>query len=172
MKTRKKKYFIIGGIILLIMLLTGFGLVAAWGPCGDFDRNFHSRFHGKGFHTGFHNKDFSEFLLWRLDKRVKELNLSEEQKEKYSEIRSRIETHLTEGMEDRKRLMKEFHMEINSENPDMRLMAETVKKKIKEISGFMEENLDLFVEFYETLDDTQKDRLIDAIKDRIEHHRT
>ena len=172
MKTRKKKYFIIGGIILLIMLLTGFGLVAAWGPCGGFDRGFHSRFHGKGFHTGFHNKDFSEFLLWRLDKRVKELNLSEEQKEKYSEIRSRIESHLTEGMEDRKRLMEEFHMEINSENPDMRLMAETVKKKIKEISGFMEENLDLFVEFYETLDDTQKDRLIDAIKDRIEHHRT
>jgi len=106
MKTRKKKYFIIGGIVLSIMVLTGFGLVTAWGPCGGFDRDFHPRFHGRGFHPGFHNKDLSEFLLWRLDKRVKELDLSEEQKEKYNEIRSRIEAQLTEGMGDRKRVME------------------------------------------------------------------
>ncbi len=180
MKT-KKRYFVIGGIVLLIMLLTGFGLIAAWGPCGGFDRGFHSEFrgkgfhpgfHSKGFHPGFHNKDFSEFLLWRLDKSVKELDLSEEQKEKYNEIRVRIETHLTEGMEDRKRLMEEFHTEINREDPDVRLLAESLKKKIKEISGFMEENLDVFMEFYETLDDAQRDRVIDAIRDRMEHHRT
>jgi hypothetical protein len=169
MKT-KKGYFVIGGIVLLIMLLTGFGLVATSGSCGGFDRGFHPGFHGRGFHPGFHNKDFSEFLLWRLDKGVKELDLSEEQKEKYNEIRLRIETHLTEGMEDRKRLMEEFHTEIGKEDPDVRLLAESLKKKIKEISGFMEENLDLFVEFYESLDDAQRDRVIDGIRERMEYH--
>jgi hypothetical protein len=172
MKTGKKKYIFIGGIVLFITLLTGFGLFAAWGPCGDFDRGFHPRFHDRGFHPGFHKKDFSEFLLWRLDKGVEELNLSEEQREKYNEIRSRIEKHLTEGMEDRGRLMQEFHSEIDREDPDVRLLAESLKKKINEISGFMEENLDLFVEFYESLDDAQKDRVIDGIRDRMEHHRT
>ena len=163
MKTRKKKYFIIGGIILLIMLLTGFGLVAAWGPCGGFDR---------GFHPGFHNKDFSDFILWRLDKKLADLNLTDVQKEKFEEIKGKIETQLKAGMDDRKRMIEEFHAEINKEDPNVKALAGKIKKKIEEISGFMEENLDLFVEFYETLDDTQKDRLIDAIKDRIEHHRT
>ena len=172
MKTGKKKYFFIGGVVLFITLLAGFGLVAAWGPCSDFDRGFQARFHGRGFHPGFHKKGFSEFLLWRLDKGVEELDISEEQREKYNEIRSRIVTHLTEGMEDRKRLMQEFHAEIDKEDPDVRLLAESLKKKIKEISGFMEENLDLFVEFYQGLDNAQKDRVIDGIRDRMEHHRT
>lgn len=172
MQTGRKKYFIIGGIVLLIMLLAGFGLVAAWGPCGSFDGGFHPGFHGKCFHPGFHIKDFSEFLLWRMDRRAKELDLSGEQRGKYEAIRSRIEAHLAEGMEDRKRLMEEFHTEINREDPDVRHLAESLKKKIKEISGFIEENLDLFVEFYEALDDVQRQRVIDAIRDRMEHHHT
>ena len=78
---KRKKYFIVGGIVLLIMLFTGFGLVAARGPC----RGFH-----RGFHPGLHNRDFSEFILWRMDKRVKGLNLSEAQKAKYEEIKGKI----------------------------------------------------------------------------------
>jgi hypothetical protein len=31
MKTGKKKYFLIGGIVLFITLFAGFGLVAGWG---------------------------------------------------------------------------------------------------------------------------------------------
>ncbi len=172
MEKRKKRYFIIGGIVILIMLVTGYGLVTACGPWGGSHAGFHPRFHGKGFHPGFHKKDFSEFLLWRLDKRAEELDLSKEQKERYNEIRSSIETHLREGLEDRKRLIEEFHNEISKEDPDVRLLTESIKKKIKEISSFMDENLDLFVEFYEALDDTQKDRIIDTIRDRMEHHRS
>ena len=161
MKT-KKKYFIIGGIVLFAILLTGFGLVAAWGPCGGFDR---------GFHSGFHNKDFSEFILWRLDKRVEELDLSEAQKGKYEEIKGKIETQLNEGMDDRKRLMKELQIEINKENPDVKVLAESIKKRIKRISAFMEGNLDLFVEFYENLDEEQKDRIIATIREKMERCR-
>jgi hypothetical protein len=170
MKTIKKKYLLIGGIVIFITLFAGLGLFAAWGPC-VFDRGFHPMLHGRDFHPGFHKKDFSEFLLWRLDKGVEELNLSEEQREVYNKIRSRIETHLIEGMEDRERLMQEFHTAIDREGPDVRSLAESLKKKIKEISGFMEENLDLFVEFYESLDDAQRDRVVDEIRDRMEHHR-
>jgi hypothetical protein len=170
MKTGKKKYLLIGGIVIFITLFAGFGLFAAWGPC-DFDRAFHPMFHGRDFHPGFHKKYFSELLLRRLDKGVEELNLSEEQREGYNKIRSRIETHLKEGMENRERLTQEFHTAIDREDPNVRLLAESLKKKIKEISGFMEENLDLFVEFYESLDDAQRDRVMDEIRDRTEHHR-
>jgi Spy/CpxP family protein refolding chaperone len=172
MKTRKKKYFIISGIVLFIMILTGVGLVAAWGPGRCFDRGFHPGFHGRGFHPGFHNKDFSDFILWRLDKKMEDLNLTDVQKEKFEKIKGKIEAQLKAGIDDRKRVIEEFHTEINKENPDVKALAEKVKKKMEEISEFMDENLDLIVEFYETLDDTQKNKILDSIRERMEHHRT
>ena len=170
MKTRKKRYFIIGGIVLLIMLLTGVGLVAAWGPGRCFDRGFHTGFHGRGFHPRFHSRDFSDFILWRLEKKMEDLNLTDLQKEKFEEIKGKIETQLKAGMDDRKRMIEEFHTEINKEDPDVKALAEKVKKKMEEISGFMDENLDLIVEFYETLDDTQKNKILDSIRERMKYH--
>jgi Spy/CpxP family protein refolding chaperone len=170
MKKRKRTYFIIGGIVLLIMLLMGYGLFATCGPWGGSRCGFHPRFHGRGFHPGFNSKDFGEFILWRMDKKVVELDLTDAQKEKYEAIKGNIQRQLEEGRADRKRIIEKFHAEINKEDPDVKALAETLKKKIEGISGFMEENLDLFVEFYEALDDAQKDRVIDAIRERMEHH--
>ena len=140
---KRKKYFIVGSIVLLIVLFTGFGLVAARGPC----RGFH-----RGFHPGFHHKDVSEFILWRLDKGVEGLNLSEAQKGKYEEMKGKLETRFKEHRDDRKRWMEELQTAMNKEDPDVKVLSESVKKRIERFSGFMEGNLDLFVEFYETLD--------------------
>ena len=93
---KRKKGFIVGSIVLLIVLFTAFGQVAAWGPC----RGFH-----RGFHPGFHHKDVSEFILWRLDKGVERLNLSEAQKEKYEEMKAKLEGRFKEHGDDRKRWM-------------------------------------------------------------------
>lgn len=171
MKTRNK-VFIGSGVVLLIILLTGFGLFAAWGPWDGPCRGFHPGFHGRGVHSGFGGKDFLEFALWRMDRRVKALGLSGVQKEKYDEIRARIESHLIEGMDDRKNMIEKFHNEMNKDNPDIAALAGSIKKKIKVISELMDENVDLFVEFYNTLDDNQKRQVIDAVRDRMEHHRS
>lgn len=159
---KRKKYFVVGSIVLLIVLLMGFELVAARGPC----RGFHG-----GFHPGFHHKDVSEFILWRLDKRVEELNLSEAQKEKYKEIKGKLETRLKEHRDDKKRLMEELQTEMNKEDPDVKVLSESVKKRIERFSGFMEGNLDLFVEFYETLDKEQKEKIMAKIRDRMKRFR-
>jgi Spy/CpxP family protein refolding chaperone len=152
---KRKKYFIVGGIVLLIVLFTGFGLVAARGPC----RGFH-----RGFHPGFHDKDVSEFILWRLDKRVEGLNLSEAQKGKYEEMKGKLETRFKEQRDDRKRFMEELQMAMKNEDPDVKVLSESVKKRIERFSSFMEGNLDLFVEFYETLDKEQKEKIMAAIR--------
>jgi hypothetical protein len=159
---KRRKYFIIGSIVLLIMFFTGFGIVAAWGPC----RGFH-----KGFHPGLHKKDFSEFILWRLDKRVEGLNLSEAQKRKYEEMKGILETRLKEHREDRKRWMEEIQTAMNKEDPDVKVLSESVKKRIEHFSDFMEGNLDLFVEFYETLDQEQKDRIMATIREKMKRCR-
>ena len=155
---KRKKYFIVGGIVLFIMLFAGFGLVAAGGPCRGFHRHFH---------PGFHNKDFSEFILWRLDKRVEALNLSETQKGKYEEIKGKIETRIKEHRNDRKRWKEELQTEMNKEDPDVKVLSESFKKRIKRFPGFMEGNLDLFVEFYENLDEEQKERIMATLRKKM-----
>ncbi|MBW1806508.1 MAG: hypothetical protein JRJ06_09185 [Deltaproteobacteria bacterium] len=171
MKTRNK-VFIGSGVVVLILLLTGFGLVAAYGPWCDSGRGFRPGFHGRGFQSGFHGKDMSEFVLWRLDKKVEELDLSDGQNENYEAIKAKIKTRLSEGMDERKRMMEEFHAEMDRDNPDIAGLAESFKEKIKDVSGFVEENLDLFVAFYNSLDDGQKQQVIDSIRDRMDHHRS
>ncbi|HVP80080.1 MAG TPA: hypothetical protein VMV04_19535 [Thermodesulfobacteriota bacterium] len=159
---KRKKYFVVGSIVLLIVLLTGFGLVVARGPC----RGFH-----RGFHPGFHHKDLSEFILWRLDKGVEGLNLSEAQKGNYEEMKGKLETRLKEHRDDRKRWMEELQTAMNKQDPDVKALSESVKKRIERFSGFIEENLDLFVQFYETLDPGQKDRIMTAIRERMKRCR-
>ena len=155
---KRKKYFIAGGMVLFIMLFAGFGLVTACGPC----RGFH-----RGFHPGFHNKDFSKFILSRLDKRVEELNLTEAQKGKYEEIKGKLEARLKEHMDDRKRLIEELQTQMKKEDPDVKVLSESIKKRIERFSGFMEGNLDLFIEFYETLDKEQKDKVMATIRKKM-----
>ena len=155
---KRNKYFVVGGIVLFILFFTGFGLVAGWGPCRDFHR---------GFHPGFHNKDLSEFILLRLDRSVKGLNLSEAQKEKYEEIKGKLKTRLKEHRDDRKRWMKELQTAMNKQDPDVKALSESVKKRIEHFSVFMEGNLDLFVEFYETLDQKQKDKIMAAVREKM-----
>jgi Spy/CpxP family protein refolding chaperone len=159
---KRKKYFIAGSIVLLIVLFTGVGLTAAWGPC----RGFH-----RGFHPGFHHKDVSEFVLWWLDKGVKGLNLSEAQKGKYEEMKGKLETRLKEHRDDRKRWMEELQTAMKKEDPDVKALSESLKKRIERFSGFMEGNLDLFVEFYETLDKEQKGKIMATIRKKMKRCR-
>jgi len=159
---KRKKYFIVGSIVLLIVLFTGFGLAVARGPC----RGFH-----RGFHPGFHDKDVSKFILWRLDKGVEGLNLSEAQKGKYEEMKGKLEGRFKEHRDDRKRWMEELQTAMKKEDPDVKALSESVKKRIERFSGFMEGNLDLFVEFYETLDQEQKEKIIATIRKKMKRCR-
>ena len=160
---KRKKYFVVGSIVLLIVVFTGFGLVAARGPCGGFH---------KGFHPGFHHKDISEFILWRLDKGVEELNLSEGQKGKYEEMKGRLEARFKEHREDRKRFMEELQAAMSKEDPDVRVLSESLKTRMERFSDFMEGNLDLFVEFYDILDKEQKEKIVARVRERMKRCRT
>ena len=155
---KRRKWFAVSYVVLFIMLFAGFGLLAGCGPC----RGFH-----RGFHPGFHNKDFSEHILRKLDKKAEALNLSEAQKEKYKEIKGKLVTRLKEHMNDRKRLMEEIQTEMKKGEPDIKVLSESIKKQMKRFPDFMEGNLDLFVEFYETLDKEQKDKIISMIRKKM-----
>lgn len=163
MNTRRR-FYIIGGSILFIILITILGLVTT------FQNSWGGFYPKRGFHHGFGHKDIGEFVLWKLDRQMKELNLTEGQQKKYNQIRSNIEKHLTEGMDDRKVIRDTFHSEMSKEDPNIRLLADMTKKKINEVSGLMVDNLDLVVGFYESLDIDQRNKILNEIRERMESH--
>ena len=60
---------------------------------------------------------------------------------------------------------------MNKGDPDVRVLSESVKKRIERFSRFMEGNLDLFVEFYETLDQGQKEKIMAKIQEKMKRCR-
>ena len=67
--------------------------------------------------------------------------------------------------------MEELQTAIDKQDSDVKALSESVKKRIERFSVFLEGNLDLFVQFYETLDQRQKDRVMAAIRERMKRCR-
>ncbi len=167
MKSRKK-YFIIGAAILLIALLAGVSFIAACGPPGFCDMGPHRMFCGEGSHPRFFGKDFSEFILARIDSRVEDLDLSETQMEEYRGIRQKVKDKIVFAMEKRREFFRELRDEVNEDNPDINALAGRIKLHLGKMEDFMSNNLDLLMEFYNILDEDQKARVIEKMRDKME----
>jgi hypothetical protein len=169
---KRNKVFIGSGIILLLLLFAGFGLVSAYGPWSESCRGFGPRFHDRGFFPGGHSKDRTDFILWRMDKKAMELNLTSVQKAKYEVIKENLKNHFTESLSERQRLKAQVQTEMSKENPNIKNLAESMKGKIKEKPGFVNKNLDLLVDFYDSLDSNQKRLINEEIRERMKTHRS
>ncbi len=161
----KKRVVLVGGI-LLGMVLAGSAVVEAWGP-GWFGRGG-----GGGWFHGGHGRagDMRGFALFRLDEKVNSLNLTAPQKEKYNAFRASIKDHFSQAIEDHKALRASLRAEMAKETPDVAGLTEKVKARIQEVSGAMQNNLDLFAAFYASLDNNQKKQLVKGIQERMAEH--
>jgi Spy/CpxP family protein refolding chaperone len=163
----QKKHMIIGAIVISVLILASFGLVVADGTRGVRGEETRYGFHRRPFHHGFHGKDMADFFMARMDSRIAFLELNETQRQTYEEIKAKIKAHMEEGIADRKALMEEIRSEMNQETPDINAVSETIKQRINKMTASMEEGLDLFVDFYNMLDDNQKAQLIEKLRDRM-----
>jgi len=163
----QKKHFIIGAVVLSLGLLAGIAALAGSGHPWFCDGSFHPRWHGGGFHPRFPGHDFSEHILRRLDKGVDQLDLSEAQMQEYEEIRQKIQSHLTEGIEHRREFFRKLRSETDREDPDLVRVATLVKESVKEMPALVEDHVDLFLEFYSILDEDQKAQLVEIIRERM-----
>ena len=162
-----KKHFIITTAILFLGIVTAFGLITACGFHGFRDMGPHPMFCGKGPHPKFFGKKFSEHVLSRMDNRVDDLNLSENQKKEYEKIRLEVKEKLTEAMENRKENFIQLENEINKVKPDINAMAEVAKKQFNKMPVFMADNLDLFIKLYNILDEGQKAKVIETMRKKM-----
>ncbi len=166
---KKGRVIAAGGIVVL--LTAGVLLMGHLGGCrqGCFsDRGFCPGFSHRGSPLKCMGKDFKERVLSRIDGCVEDLNLSTDQKEKYVDIRQKLDENLTQGLERRKGFFMEVRKEICKEDPDMEAVAGLIKGGLDEMPSHVEEHLDLFVSFYRMLDENQKEVLLNKFRKRAD----
>jgi Spy/CpxP family protein refolding chaperone len=159
MKLGKKSYIIGGGALFLITVMLLTGLFTGCGP---------KRFCERGFHKRFSHKNFSEHILKRFDSRIQKLGLSDAQQEKYKKIREKVKANLESGRTEREKLFSELRTEINRENPDIDTVTGILKRGLRDLPGFMEQNLDYGVELYEILNPEQKAKVLEHMREKMD----
>lgn len=158
-----KAGIIILGIGVLCLLAA---LAAGCGPRSPFEGRDHSWSPWKGRH-GLHGKNFPDRVLKHMDERVEGLNLTEVQKEQYAAIRLKMKYELISGLENRKRLMTNVRKEMQKDLPDIHEVAGMVSAHVGMLPGALDRSMNLFLEFYEILDENQKAQVVGHFKDRL-----
>jgi len=118
-------------------------------------------------HHGLHGKNFPELVLRHMDKRVEELNLTESQKGRYAAIREKAKQELIGGQARRRDLASSIRKEMHKELPDIHEVAGMVSEHMEMVPGAMDRFMNLFLEFYEILDENQKAEVIEHFRDRL-----
>lgn len=157
----QKRYYSMGVAAMVIAL---FGGSVLFSSCG------YHRFPHRGFYHKHHGKDFSEYVLKRMDKKVKKLELSEAQQKQYEEIRRNIEDDMNEMADNHRDLFRELKRELDREKPDMNAMSALMKERVKRMPSKMEESIDHFMDFYNLLDDNQKAQIIDELRKKLKKY--
>jgi hypothetical protein len=143
-----KESFVVGALILALGLAAG---------CG---RYRHPRW--------FHRKDLAKHMMKRLDSHVAKLDLSEDQKEKFREIRAKIEADLNRARSERNEFFLQIRTEMDRENPDLDRVVSLARVHVDKIPVTVGEGLDHLLELYNILDDDQKIQVIEMMRERIE----
>jgi Spy/CpxP family protein refolding chaperone len=158
--TKRKKYLVIGVVILAIAVFAGLGITAACGP--------HSHWH-KRCHAGFHGEEVADFISWKMDRHVEALNLDDSQRQAYEDLKEQFRASIRDAMERRKDFHRIMHEEIYRDNPDLNAMANLARDRLENIPNMIGKNLDLLMDFYNrVLTDEQRLQLMDMIRERCD----
>lgn len=156
MKSRKK-YFIIGGVIAVIVFT---GVAFIWAHQDSFDC-------GRGYRHRHFGNDFQQHILDRLDQKAAELDLTKSQRQAYEKTRQKIMESLNACKQNRKQFFSKLNNEFDREAPDLNRIADLVKQHLNEMPGMVAENLDLLIGFYEQLNVEQQQRILNKIRERL-----
>jgi len=163
----KRKKMIIGALILTLAVVVGIGATTVCGPKGSWARGFGPGFHGMGCRPGPHGEDIADFILWKMDRHVKELNLNDVQKKEYEKSKEQIRAGIAEAIERKKDFRRIVQDEMDKENPDINALAGLMKERTQNIPDMVSKPIDLFVNLYNLLDKDQQARVIEMFRARM-----
>jgi Spy/CpxP family protein refolding chaperone len=155
---KKRNKYIIGAAILSFAVVVGIGATLAHGPRGSWGKPF----------SCHHGEDMADFIIWKMDRHVKELNLNQAQSQEYEKLKGEVKAGIAEAMERRREFRGMMRSEMEKENPDLNALANRVKERVNNIPDMVSKHIDLFLRFYNMLDEGQKAQVIEMIRWRMD----
>ena len=159
----KKKLRVWLGVSLIFFVIVGVGFVTA---AKAFGPSFRHGFCKQGM-PDFVEQEIPEFMIWKLDKGMKKLGLSDDQQEQYETFRKNLQKTIETGMETRQSIRKKTMVEFEKQVPDLSLVTSDIQTHIEQMAPLVSENLALFNQFYHSLDATQRKKITDRIKEKL-----
>ena len=154
----KKKYVILGTVVAFFLLVAGFFIAKASGDYG---------FCGRGIHPPFFKKAFPERILKRMDNKMEELNLSEEQKEKYAQLKVSFKADFEEMRTGRYKFVNDMRVIMDQKEPDMQRLAGLIKDRLNRMPERIGTHLDQLVDLYNIFNEDQKARVLERMRKRM-----
>ncbi len=145
----KTKQLLIGGLILTV----AGGLL--FGGCR----------HHRGHFCG---DKLPDKVLKRMDKKVAKLDLNDAQQAKYQKIRGEVKKDLLDMQQRHREAGKVINSELAKETPDMEAIVKVAKDTHSKRPQVFDKYADLLLDFYNTLDDEQKEEVLDKFRDHAE----
>ncbi len=138
-------------------------ILAVFGTIAVFLTGCHGPRHG--------DKYFPSRVLEHIDDHVEDLNLSEEQNEKYLDIRARLEADLIKQREAHKTFRAELIEVVDNRENDVKEITTKLRTKTGDIPGMLNLYLNYIDEFYEILDEQQQAIVMEEIRDKADSRR-
>ena len=150
---KKKSIFTVTAVSLLALLL-----LFVFGGCG------HPR------RAAYRGKNWENRVVRRMDFEVEKLDLTDEQQEKYNSLRGKMIDDLTFHLAEQEKMFYQIRRDLDSDNPDMRAIGDQVKRSVDERAS-LTTSIDYFVEFYEMLNDEQKEIVLERMREHMDRPR-
>jgi Spy/CpxP family protein refolding chaperone len=139
----KSKKTIIAGSVFMIALLMG-GVIYAFGP--------HHR-----------SPMIEEFIKFKVDQMLAELNLTEDQKAQTDIIREKLRDEIHALMQRKQESHKEFFELLRTDNPDKKLLKSMIDENLEATRTKLYTVTDLMLEFHDTLNPAQRELLFEKL---------
>lgn len=165
----RRRYLIAGIIGLTLIVVVGSGLVVSasvgrfcgWGP--PMGR------HAGWAHGAMLPEQFAGRVLSRIDARVADLKLTEQQNAQYQELKAKLKERMQAQFAEQKALREQIQAEVGRDKPNPQLVNDLVKRRIRALSQSLEQGTDLFAQFYGLLDENQKTQVLARFRERMEY---
>ncbi len=164
---QKKVIWITAGLLTIIAAA---GLAMALASDGSRACPFSGHgFHKRGLPPAI-QQDIMDFVLWRMDRGAKELDLSQDQQQQYDRLRSGLKTSVEKGIKARISARDQMAAILEQDSPDLSKAAMEIKDHVDVLSSAVSENLTLFADFFQSLDSDQKQKVAVIFKERMNAH--
>ncbi len=123
--------------------------------------------------SNMHEK-MPEMISKISEKFADKLDLTAPQKVKFELLVNEVKKDLGENLKTKKESMKDVYENLKKETPEIRATLESIKTQMTSQKGMMDKKgdkyIDLFMNFYDTLNKEQQNEIIEFITEKLEDY--